>query len=166
MPRRQTTASSRRPRRSNPRQLPLNRSKGNNARRTEENDSEMMENAESEDIDEATDRPGTDPTTTDLIVLDHDEDNTLGNRRRSDKNATPQRGVNKKKARFDLTNDSGSEEEIIFEDCHSIGSSKNSSSTSADSPPPPVDSANPLSPIPPWTPTQTNPRTPPLQHQR
>jgi hypothetical protein len=63
---------------------------------------------------------------------------TAGSRRRQEKSTTPQRGMNKKeKARSDLTNDDSSEEEITFEDCQSITSSKDSttrpSGTSAES---------------------------------
>lgn len=91
----------------------------------------MAENEESEEPTEDAVVNGT----AELIVIDQEDDEEAfqGNRRRAEKATTPQRGMNKKKARFDLTEDSELEEEIVFEDCHSNSSSQNT----ADSPPAP-----------------------------
>ena len=136
MPRRSNNTSTRRPRRATNRRLPLNKSAEQDNPRAEENALEMTKNTESDDDEDEHGGLSTAPTGAELIILDQedaDNGNSLGHRRRSDKASTPQRGLNKKKARFVLENKSDSEDEIVFEDSPSTENSK----TSADSPPAP-----------------------------
>jgi hypothetical protein len=137
MPRRQSNTSGRRPRKTNGRRLPLNKQQSTHIQGTDANDPDIEEISVIENSEGRHEDIGTPPTDAALIVLDQSDDTaaqSLGNRRRYEKNSTPQRGLNKKKARFDLTSEtSESEEEIVFEDCLSTGSSKNS----FDSPPAP-----------------------------
>lgn len=113
----------------------MNRNDGTKGKRNDAIEPETVDNAEAEDTSEDDVEPGTATYDRELIEI-ADDGSTLGTRQRTDKTCTPQRGLNKKKARVDLTGDSPpeSEEEIIFES-PSAHSSANSSTS--DSPPEP-----------------------------
>lgn len=104
MPRRQVTPSNKQARRVYQRRVRLPVQNGAMVTRTSPNEEEMMENEESEE-------PAKDAVAspTEAMYVENTQlDGSPMTDRRDNNNATPQRGMNKKKARVDLTHDSDS----------------------------------------------------------